>query len=117
MWTSSEISLFQGVVDDVTRSSPEDGDETSDDDDNYCTSCQLKPILVCPGNDDGEETINLMFPKKSEKKASFELDDVDFRALTKQNTMRNRVSVTSLKSSDVRMWYKCIRTYSQTYTV
>ena len=113
--------MLQGVADDVTRSSPEDGDETSDDDDNYhkrSISSQPKPILVYPSsNNDGEETINLMFPPKSEKKTSFELDDYDFRALTKENTMRNRVSITSLKSSDVSIWYRCIRIYGQTCTV
>ena len=45
-----------------------------------------------------------MFPQKSERKALFELDN-DY--LTKQNTMKNHVSITSLKSSDVRMWYRC----------
>ncbi|XP_065897197.1 synaptotagmin-like protein 4 [Dysidea avara] len=80
-----------------SSSSSEDYSETSDDDDQEKnTSNQPKPILVYPSsNHDGGETINLMFPQECEIKASFELDDDDFRALTKQNTLRNRVNVTS----------------------
>ena len=45
-----------------------------------------------------------MFPPKSEKKASFELDDYDFRALTKENTVRNRANITSSLSLLVRVF-------------
>ena len=84
---------------DATRSSCEDDSESSDDDgdddEERSTSSQLKSILVYPNSDDDGES--LAFPQKSEKKASFEMDDHKFRALTKKNTMRNRTSVTSLE--------------------
>jgi len=55
---------------------------------------------VYPSDDkDGEETINLTFPLKSEKKASLELNDYEFRALTKKNTLRNRVNIAPLKNT------------------
>ena len=105
-------TLFQGVTEitadnEDSSSSSEDYSETSDDDDQERnTSNQPKPILVYPSsNHDGGETINLMFPQECEIKASFELDDDDFRALTKQNTLRNRVNVTSsLRSLTVRVF-------------
>ncbi|XP_065907905.1 synaptotagmin-like protein 4 [Dysidea avara] len=94
----SEDTLLTSSCD-VTRSSPDDDDgETSDEDLKRINYKQPKSILVYPSNNgDGEETINPMFPQKSERKALFELDN-DY--LTKQNTMKNHVSITSLKSSD-----------------
>ena len=89
---------------DVTRSSPDDDGETSDednDDQERSTSSQLTSILVHPScDDDGEETINLTFPKKSDKKTSFELDDYEFRSLTKENTKMNSLSASSLRNSE-----------------
>jgi len=108
--------LFQGVaeyivdkdtlqVNDSTRSSPgETSDDNDDGDQERNTSSQLKPILVYPNDDDdGEEIISVTLPQKKTSRPSLELDDYDFRALTKENTLRNRVSVVSLKSSEVRM--------------
>ena len=92
---------------DSTWSSREDDGETSDDDDDddqeRNTSSQLKPILVYPNNDDdGEEIVSVTLSQKKTSRLSLELNDDDFRALTKENTLRNRVSVVS-KSSEVRM--------------
>ena len=93
-------------ISDVTRDSPEDDGETSDDDERN-TSCQLKSILVYPNNIDDRDK-NIVLPLKSEKKTCSDLDDNEFRALTKENTLRNRASITpSLISSDVRMLHTC----------
>ena len=113
---SSCYTLFQGVaevtsdnedtlqISDIARDSPEDDGETSDDDERD-TSCQLKSILVYPSNTDDRDK-NIVLPLKSERKTCFDLDDNEFRALTKENTMRNRASITpSLISSEVRMFY------------
>ena len=102
--------FLQGVAeitadnDDSSSSSGDDG-ESSDEDQKRNTSKQPKPILVYPSStDDGEETINLMSPPKSEKNGSSGLDDYDFRALTKENTLRNRANITSsLRSLLVRV--------------
>ena len=97
--------------------SPEDDSKISDDGDYKAsqinTSSPLKAILVHPSSDDdGEETIHLTFPNKSKKKSSFELDDYEFRALTKENTMRNHVNfTTTLKTSDVRILNRCNHDY------
>jgi len=86
---------------DVTRSSPVGDGETSDDDEGRSTSSQFKPMLVFPNDgDDGENTINLTFPRKSEKKASFELDDYKLQSLTRENTRKNSISASSVKSSE-----------------
>ena len=95
-------------LDSSSSCSVEDDGETSDDDDvqkrNTCN--QLKPILVYPSStDDVKETINLTFPQKSEEKSYMKLDDYDFRALTKENTLRNRANITSsLRSLLVRVF-------------
>ena len=96
---SSEDTLQASY--DVTRSSPDDDGETSDDDDQERnTSSRPRPILVLPnGNDVGEEIISFIVPQKSEKKASYELDDCEFRSLTKENTKRNSLSATLLRRS------------------
>jgi len=111
--------LFQGVAKvtsdnentlQISNVSPEDDGETSDDDERN-TSCPLKSILVYLNNTDDRDK-NIVFPLKSEMKTCFGLDDIEFRALTKKNTMRNCASITpSLISSDVRMLYIYGHTY------
>ena len=97
---------------DITKSSEdtpkasrsvEDDEETSDEDDQTTlgNTSTTKPILVVPGgDDDGVEEISLEFPRETEKKASFELDDYEFRSLTKENTKLNSISASSMRSSE-----------------
>jgi len=97
--TDNKDTLQHSGSYDVTRSSCEDNGKTSDDDgdddEERNTSSQLKSILVYPNSDDDGES--LAFPQKFEKMTLFEMDNYEFRALTKKNTIRNRTNVTSLE--------------------
>ena len=110
---SSEDTLQASNSYDVTRSSLDDDGETSDEDDEERnTSSQPRPILVLPnGDNDGEEIINLTVPRKSKKKVSYELDDYEFRSLTKENTKRNSLSATSLRRGLEESGRVCVIVY------